>query len=87
MIKSFSAEWQAPLFYFLHMNNISIPTFNERHIGYFLKWMKLQTSSEMIPVVKRYHSLLQKLNVENVYSFVSPLNLLNQLYSQFLANK
>lgn len=87
MIKIFSVEWQVSLFYFLHINNLSIPSFNERHIGYFLKWMKLQASSEMISVVKRYHYLLQKLNVENVYSFVSPLNLLNQLYSQFLANK
>lgn len=85
-IKNFSLEWQAPLFYFTHMNSIPISSFNEQFIFYFLKWMRLQVSTETVNVVKRYCLLLQKLNVENVYSVVSPMNLLNQLYSQFLAN-
>lgn len=86
-IRLFSIEWQTLLFYFMQINQLSIESFNNEAIHYFLKWARLPETNRAFATVTAYCKILQSLNIKNVYSSVPSNLVMDKLYSQFLANE
>ena len=84
-LKMFAVEWQTALFYFAHVNKLEIDLLDKRAIQYFLDWAKLSNTNESIALVLDYCKLLKQIEIQHVYSSMKPVNLIDLLYTQFLA--
>ncbi|MEK9197547.1 competence protein CoiA [Ureibacillus sp. 179-F W5.1 NHS] len=80
-------EWQAALFYFLHVTKKSLAQINQTVILQFIKWAKLPETNFAISVVRDYCKILESLSIEHYRQSIHYEELFYQLYSHFLAIK
>ncbi len=85
-INNFSVEWQAALFYFLQIYNLTISMINKQSISYFLKWANINNTKRAFSAVHSYCRLLQLLSIDGPHDVCREEEVENQLYSHFLAN-
>lgn len=85
LLNLFSVEWQAALFYFMHLNNKTPLEMDGQDISRFLQWANLSQSVDAAKIVKIYCNILRKLKIQHVASLVSEKELNQEIYRQFLA--
>ncbi|MFP3919695.1 competence protein CoiA family protein [Lysinibacillus telephonicus] len=84
-ISLYTVEWQAALFYFLHIQQLQLSNMNNQAINYFLKWASLPETKRTVCAVKNYCCILQSLSINHPHQPCLEMELTNQLYSHFLA--
>lgn len=84
-INCLALEWQASLFYFLHLNQLSVSAMTNQSIHYFLKWANLVETNQAFRAVQNYCHVLQSLSINHPHQSFHEEDLADKLYSHFLA--
>lgn len=78
-------KWQVALHYYAKTYQLPIAAMNEVTATQFLHWASFATTEEAVTAVMRYVRICQQLQIETVHSVVSARELIDCIYTQFVA--
>lgn len=78
-------KWQVTLHYYAQLYQLSIANLQADDVQQFLRWANFATSQQAENAVLQYVAVCQQLKIETVHSTVSVRELIQCIYSQFVA--
>lgn len=81
-LKVHAIEWQAALFYYMHLHEMEMHHWNMHTINHFLQWTKLTADREGVTAIVHYIRLLKHFHIRTLNDRAEAMQIMKFLYAR-----